>query len=71
MTTRICGVCLRPPREGEEMRGVRLTEADLEGYPVTEPGLYSACSECVSAHRRRVAEQRGKLESQVSYNELC
>ena len=69
---RICSVCQRPPREGEEMRPMRITEEDLSADLKTdELGLYSACSECVDAHRERVALRIGKEPSQVTNNELC
>jgi len=69
---RICGVCLRPPREGEEMRAVRLFEEDCQnGLVGRDPGLYSACMECVEEHRVRVALRMECEPSQVSNNALC
>jgi hypothetical protein len=65
---RRCGVCLRPPREGEEMFAIRITEQDLQELhslakevPCTEVGLYQSCLDCVEEHRVRVAE-RMKLD---------
>jgi len=70
--SRICPVCNRPPREGEEMRPMRLTEEDLSAdLKASEVGLYSACSECVDAHRIRVALRTGKEPGQVTNNGLC
>jgi hypothetical protein len=55
---RKCGVCGLAPREGEEMRPIRLrTEEDLEASAATELGLYSSCAECVDKHRARVAKR--------------
>jgi hypothetical protein len=68
---RICGVCLRPPREGEEMRAIRLGEDDLEFVAVSEVGLYSACSECVESQRGRVASRLDREPQQVTNHELC
>ena len=70
--SRICAVCQRPPREGEEMRPMRLTEDDLsDDLKASEPGLYSACSECVEEHRIRVAQRTGQKVEQVTNNGLC
>jgi hypothetical protein len=70
---RICGVCLRPPREGEEMRPIRLAEDDLGGkaMAVGETGLYQACEECVENHRERLAEKRALPVEAISNNALC
>ena len=52
---RKCGVCGKAPREGEEMRPMRLrTEEDLEASGAEELGLYSACLECLEEKRLRV-----------------
>jgi hypothetical protein len=54
---RQCGICKKAPREGEEMRPVRLrTEAELEAFMVTEAGLYSSCLECVEKKRQMVVD---------------
>jgi len=50
---RQCGVCKQAPREGEEMRPIRLrTDAELEAFGIAEVGLYSACSECGDKKRQ-------------------
>ena len=54
------------------MRPMRLTEEDLSAdLKASEVGLYSACSECVDAHRIRVALRTGKEPGQVTNNGLC
>jgi hypothetical protein len=59
---------MRPPREGEDMRPMRLSEDDIEDK---EPGLYQACSECVEEHRERIAERLGVDVEMVTNNGLC
>lgn len=68
---RICGVCKQPPREGQEMFPIRLAEEDLKVTPAVEVGLYSACLECVGAHRERVAKKRKCKVEDLSNNDLC
>ena len=78
--SRICAICKRPPREGEEMRPMRLKDGDIVKMPddteVTagngiESGLYSACLECVDDHRKRVAAREGKEVAEVTNRGLC
>ncbi len=69
---RICGVCRQPPREGQEMRAMRVHEDHLEKYPeISEPGLYSACLECTDAHRKLIAEEREIEVTAVTNHMLC
>jgi len=68
---RICGTCLRPPREGQEMRPIRLTEDDLEHTVTKEVGLYQACKECVDAHRLRYSEREQVPLETITNNMLC
>lgn len=69
---RICGVCKQPPREGQEMRPIRLAEDDLQHWDtVTETGLYSSCLDCVEVHRKRVAEKLSLSVDQVTNNMMC
>lgn len=69
---RICAVCHEPPREGQGMRPIRLREAeDLEATDCDELGLYSACMECVDAHRLRIAARIDLDPAKVSSSALC
>ena len=69
---RICGVCQRPPREGEEMRPIRLREPeDLEQTKAKELGLYSSCLDCVEAHRERFAERNDMKPEEVTNHMMC
>lgn len=70
---RVCGVCNKSPREGEAMRPIRLAKGDRKGEDgkAVEPGLYSACAECVTLHREAVAKRRKCPPSDVSGNDLC
>jgi hypothetical protein len=69
---RICAVCQRPPREGEEMFPIRLREQeDLDATGRDKLALYSACRECVEAHRIRVAHRQGCDPSQITNHAMC
>lgn len=68
---RICVLCRQPPREGQEMRPIRLSEDDLEFCSVDEVGLYSACMECVADHRKRTAKRLNMKPEEVSNNQMC
>lgn len=71
---RICGVCRRAPREGEELRPIRLTaqeDMDARGVAVTELGLYAACEECVSDHRQRLGGRTGVHPDQIPAWDMC
>lgn len=70
---RICGVCRISPREGEEMRCVRVREEDAEELRAVlkldftiEPGLYQAIEEVVNAYRPIVAARLGVEEGEVT-----
>lgn len=67
---RRCGVCGKPPREGEEMFPIRIPEDVAEAKSI-EHGLYLACLECTEEHRARVAKQLGKDPKNVTNNELA
>ena len=69
--SRMCGVCKQPPREGQEMRPIRIYEEDLEASGAHEVGLFSSCIECVDKHRVRVAERLGVEANKVSNNAMC
>lgn len=70
---RICGVSKISPREGEEMRCVRVREEDVEALKEAlglagdiEPGMYQVIEETVEAYRPIVAERLGLEVSEVS-----
>ena len=68
---RICGVCERAPREGEEMFPVRIKKADLKSSGAKEEGLYQACLECTESHRKRYAKRSGKALEEVTNHMMC
>jgi len=79
---RQCGVCGQPPREGEEMRPIRLGTEDVEAVKELlseggrkmrheEIGLYMSCEECFTSHRKRVADRLEIELSAVTNGQLC
>ena len=69
---RVCAVCWRPPREGEEMRPIRIrTEEDMAATGIDEVSLRQACLECVEEHRIRLAASQGVEPSTVTNNAMC
>lgn len=53
--TRICAICQKPPREGEEMRNIRLrTPEDFKATGIDEVSLRSSCLDCFQAHKERM-----------------
>ncbi len=68
---RICGVCKQPPREGQEMRPIRIKDEDLEESGAHEVGLFQSCIECCDKHRIRVAARNGVETDKVSNNAMC
>ncbi len=70
---RVCGVMKLAPREGEEMRCVRVREEDAAALqdalnldaPI-EPGLYQVIPEVPDAYRPIVAARLNIEESEVS-----
>jgi hypothetical protein len=73
MSTRRCGVCRRPPREGEALDVLRIGAGDQPvGGAVPsamEPGLYHACPECREAFRFAVARRLGKEPEALAKND--
>lgn len=69
--SRICGVCKQPPREGQEMRPIRIYEVDLEESGAHEVGLFQACIECVDLHRIRYAARTGVEAGRLPNNAMC
>ena len=65
---RVCGVCEQNPREGHEMRPIRLSKGEVKGK---EPGLYDACDDCMTAKRETLAEERGVELHEVPYLDLA
>jgi len=71
--SRICGVTKIAPREGDEMRCVRVREEDAVALqdalnldaPI-EPGMYQVIPEVPAAYRPIVAVRLGIEESEVS-----
>ena len=73
---RICNLCGRAPREGEDMFPIRLREPeDLDATEAKELGLYQACLDCVAAHRQRVFDRSEDGEwsspAAIPNNALC
>lgn len=69
--TRICGVCKQPPREGQIMIPIRITEDDLHETGEIETGLYSACKDCAEAHRTRLAARLNMETRHITNNALA
>ena len=65
---RTCPICKQPPREGQEMRPLRLAEGDRPG---AEPGLYSACVECHQAMRPIIAQRLGKPAEELTHDDFA
>ena len=64
---RLCGICKRPPREGENMHLVRLRP---EFETAKEPGLYQACQECRDQYAPAVARYLGCEVQQLTRESL-
>lgn len=70
-----CGVCRLNLRHGDSPRPIRLAPEDVAAGPAPfagkEPGLYSACGECVEKFKPLVAARQKKPAGELSNNALC
>ena len=58
MAIRRCGICERALREDDTWHLLRIKEGDRVD---TEIGLYHACADCETDHRKSIAKNRPKM----------